>query len=369
MAKEQKSNLIIVLVGGLIVLAALGKLPGLGDQAPAAPSAPATPSVPTPAVGCQVEDTSVDLAPQDTFSRGSNVDIEVDYWVDGEYVGKNYSTSGSSELTLSPGNDVVTMATANANGTVNPKLGGTGIGVDLVYYGVKNAYTIPCAGTYVDNLYVYKADQEQEDLFNGTTAAADQSVNGYVIEDLTVSVFDENDQVNADGSNELSIGTNTYAVQVKVKVSSYQYFGNPESDKGIMVCFDADAVNSDTVKEYEHIKVTNYGAQKASVPEFLLGTADWCWELTEITHLKDGETVYLDVELKPDSSDGPDAEDHVGFWLIDTNYYIHTKTGELMGPDWEDNDGTQVGLYSNATSGEGGSNSSIKGEHVMFVTT
>jgi len=367
---EQKSNLIIVLVGGLIVLAVLGKLP-FGNQEQAAPTPVTTPTqVPAVAPGCKVEDTTIDLAPQDIFAKGSNVDLQVDYWINGEYVGKNYSTSDTNEITASPGDNFVTLATVNSNGSTSasPKIGGTGIGVTNSYYGAKKTFTVPCVGTYVDSEYVYKADDEFEDRYNGSAGAAYQA-GGNLVEDLTVSVFDENDQVNGHASNELSVGTSVYSAQIKMKVASKMYFSNPEAEKGIVVCFDADASTSSTVSEYDEVKITNYGSKAAPVPESLLGTADWCWELTELTHLKDGETVYLDLDIDPDDSDGPDAEDHMGFWIVDTNYYIHTKTGELMGPDWEDNDGNQVGLFNNATSGEGASNASIKGEHVIYIGT
>jgi hypothetical protein len=63
-----------------------------------------------------------------------------------------------------------------------------------------------------------------------------------------------------------------------------------------------------------------------------------------VTHLKDGESIYVDVDLDPDDSTEPTGGD-IHVWIMDTEYYLHTDSGELMGPDYEDNDGNQIGLY------------------------
>jgi len=314
----------IVIIAFLAIALGWIQLPSFGPSE-TAPSAPAAPSVPSAAPGCQVEDTSMNLNPQDIFAKGTEVDVRTAYWINGEYVGKD---DAQGTLTVSPGDDMVLLSWLNGKGTTSPDVGDAGLHATIPWYGTKKSLTVPCAGTYEANMYVYKAD------YNTTNTTLG-------LQDLTVTIFNEDDQVVAEvaETNAPNIGTSIYSMQIKLKVGSYLYFSNPESDKGIMICFDAGS----ELAKYDEIKITSHGAEAASVPEILLGTADWCWELTEVTHMKDGESIYIDVDLDPDDSTEPTGGD-IHFWIMDTEYYLHTKTGELLGPDYEDNDGNQIGL-------------------------
>ena len=317
----------ILIVAFLAIALGWIQLPSFGPSTtPTTPSAPTTPSVPSQAPGCQVEDTTLNLNPQDVFAKGTEVDVRTAYWINGEYVGKD---DAQGTLTVSPGDDLVLLSWLNGKGTTAPVVGDSGLGATVPYYGTKKTFVVPCAGTYEANTYVYKAD------FNTTNTT-------FSMEDLTITAFNEDDQVIAETAetNAPDIGTSIYSIQLKLKVSSRQYFSNPESDKGILLCFDAGS----ELTKYDEIKVTSHNAEAASVPEALLGVADWCWELKDVTHLKDGESIYVDVDLDPDDSTEPTGGD-IHYWVMDAEYYLHTKTGELLGPDYEDNDGNQIGLY------------------------
>jgi hypothetical protein len=286
---------------------------------------------PAPAPICMVEDTTLDLNPQDIFAKGTEVDIGTYYWINGEYIGLNEAPT--TQVTVSPGDKLVAMATCNGNGTTSPKQDDANIG-GLNYYGSKKEFTVPCAGTYQANIYVYKMDN---------TTTADKG--GMFDYNTSATIFNENDQVTSSSSNQWDADTGeTYSGQIKIKSNSDRYLSNPESEKGILVCFDAQG----QLTNYKEIRVTSHGAVTATVPESILGSADWCWELTEVTHIKDGETIYIDVEAEADSSANPTAVP-ILWWLVDTNYYRHTDTGELLGPDYEDNDGNQLGMYETAT--------------------
>ena len=70
----------ILIVAFLAIALGWIQLPSFGPSTtPTTPSAPTTPSVPSQAPGCQVEDTTLNLNPQDVFAKGTEVDVRTAY--------------------------------------------------------------------------------------------------------------------------------------------------------------------------------------------------------------------------------------------------------------------------------------------------
>jgi len=318
MSKGATSLTELIEIGAVLFLVAWG----MGIISPAGkPPAGQPPADGEPV--CFVEDTTFGFNPQDIHAKGTEVDVGTYYWIDGDYVGV---ANDQGTITVSPGNEVVTLNILYGDSLTAMVAADDSNYGSVPYYGTVNRVKVPCRGTYQDNAFVYKMD---------ITDSSNQDIS-----DLTWTAFDENDQVNsADNTNDWAIGTGVYSGQLKIKVDNDEYFSNPESEKGILLCFDA----STALSEFDNIEVTSHGARKADVPDMLLGTADWCWELTEVKSLKDGQSIYVDVDIDGDDSDEPDNGDDISVWIVDADYYKHTDTGELMGPDYQNNNGDDVG--------------------------
>jgi len=358
---RNKSGLLPIIVVGFLLLVWSGKLPGVGDS-----GIPDTQGTGEGKI-CTVEDTTFTFLPQDTEARGTIVDVSCKYWLDGDYIAevKNANAATPTAVTVSPGDKMTTLAVLYANGTQAPQYDNSDFATAAVsYYGTRNDFIVPCRGTYNDNLFIYKADSTAHNSYNSTCDSTGDT--GKDKHGLTMIVFNEDDQVVTNGTNDITLGTGIYHAQVKLKVDNDMYFSNPESDKGILLCFDAGSA----LAEFDNIEVTSHGAKKASVPDMLLGTADWCWELTEVKSLKDGQSIYVDVDIDGDDSDDPDADDDVGIWVVDADYYVDGDTGELLGPDYEDEDGNDVGLYTDSADSTGsqcGSAANAYGEKIIYV--
>jgi len=272
---------------------------------------------------CFVEDTTYGFNPQDIHAKGTEVDVGTYYWINGDYVGLKHD---QSTITVSPKDDVVTLNVLYGDSLTAMVAADDSNYGSVPYYGTVNRVKVPCRGTYQDNAFIYKMD---------ITDSSNQDIS-----DLSWTAFDENDQVNsADNTNDWAIGTGIYSGQLKIKVDNDMYFSNPESDVGILLCFDAGSA----LANFTSVEVTSHGAKKADVPDMLLGTADWCWELTEVKSLKDGQSIYVDVDIDGDDTNEPVNGNNLSVWAVDADYYKHTDTGALEGPDYQNDQGSDVG--------------------------
>jgi len=122
---------------------------------------------------------------------------------------------------------------------------------------------------------------------------------------------DDGNKISSSNAEPMDANTTYDEIGYTIRVSQYQHFNKPA------LCFDYNST-------YDEVKETTVGMQ-APTPDFLKGTVEECWYVPTISS-GGSSTGYLSV----DTGIGPVGGDaNITYYLVDTQYYIHTLTNEI----------------------------------------
>lgn len=305
---------------------------------------------------CQIETTSINPSPQDVEAKGATVDL-ASYLVmeeDGNLmlVPGSVNKDQSTDWTEGPGSErgfiaglysnITTSATLDETGDTSLKAAGSANGY---YYSLIAPSTIPCNRAMSANIYAYAIDTAS---YAATTG-------------ITVTAYDENDQVNsADGTNDWAIGTGVYTGKLKVKVSDNYYWNNPECGRGdngmekspVMICMSPKQNGA----RFDKIEVVRYtiatgssiNVVAAAVPGYLKTQAQTsCYKLMDLPFIGPNDETVISVNIDGGSTEPANGDD-LYVYFPDADYFVHTETG-VIHCGYEDNDNNEIGADGSTT--------------------
>lgn len=189
-------------------------------------------------------------------------------------------------------------------------------GATASYYTAVETYTAPC--------------QDATDDKVGVLCAVDTSP--------TVTVFDENGQVQSGTTNAQVMGvSDVIDIEIKVKAAADTCYGNPDSAKKNAICFAYNSTVFDSVRANTPVSVVPYSV--SSDTNKPTGYAQSCYELNL---LEDTGSQILTVTLDATSTQPTGINHAINVTLEDTAFDLDQDTlNEIWG--FEDETNTNLG--------------------------
>jgi len=240
-------------------------------------------------LACDIEDVTVRTVTEDPFSKGSNQDV-LTYL----YTTENNRVSNSdsqADLTASTNEDYILFAfdddSTNADGSAD-------------WYGQILPESIGCKGVFDVYFTMYKEGSP------------------------SVVVYNDDGSVNANTSNQQTLAANNeYDLEFEVKAPNDAAFGAPFSDANMLVCFNYNTTEIDSVKVE--------GGTYAGVPQFDVATSEECYELDRATFKDDASTgrekATIAIVIDTDNTNNPSDGQDITIRLMDPAMFIHSETG------------------------------------------